>query len=692
MRADADAGLARSLRRARVTHAACRNTERTAPGAACHPQHGDVPRHAGKAWSAAFALLLVANMISPVASGIPRGATHRAPASARSLQGRDEDPSLDDAQAVASSPMRDASDGVAVRPVAFLPVKSDYTLSEFLGAVAASSAPFQHTGGALLQMYTLVTGDTVDAGTRRSIDQWTEALDFATGLIPDVGLSRIPGEAAGIAADGIDGRVPDAGRLMSVVQSGDARNWQSRGIVRARPDFARMHQERRTHAGHRSDASHSVVAARSGPNETPSSLPEPVGAALSSASGAPRSGNGRATLALPEWHIEGEQEHLLGYAQSLSAERLPDDRRSRLVLLDGRHYLRGEAGYYHAMRGRSADHWLVSAPRGSGHVAQVPVTYDPATGAWHAQRPLRLCGGGCGPSRAASPDSIAVDRQKIFDALAHLRDDHARDGIRYAFNDLSLLHLTRSNRPDLHMMRDNSIIDHREALRASMKRIGRDLPLVRQQEEASLITTMHYYWNRYSEAFCQENSEILFHYLLANSIPTDRLRMITVQPKNRPPHVLVLYTESERLIDLLESATPQPPQNLEPDGINDMLFAREIYESRDSTVLLDPWSRARATSFANANHAVDLVDALDAAFSDIGHRPGNRYRVSITRPLGARRGSTGRRGSMGSQGSSGSNSLSSQSTGATSWNSATGPIPGPSRQSVDLPHAQPVSV
>jgi hypothetical protein len=623
-------------------------------------------------------------MISPVASGIPRGATHR-------TQPGKEAPSFVDGQAAASTPLRASSDGVAVRPVEFLPIKSDYTLSEFLGAVAASSAPFQHTGGALIEMYALVTGDTVDAGTRRSIDQWTEALDFATGLIPDVGLSRIPGEAAGIAAEGIDGRVPDAGRLMSVVQSADARNWQSRGVVRARPDFARMYKDRRTHAGRRNDASHSVAAAQNGPDETPPSLPEPVGAALPSASDMSGAGNGPATLARPDWHIEGEHEHLRGYAQSFSADRLPDDRRGRLILLGGRHYLRGEAGYYHAMRGRSADHWLVSPPRGSGHVAQVPVTYDPATGAWHAEKPLRLCGGGCGPSREASPDSIAVDRQKIFDALAHL-DDSAREGIRYAFNDLSLLHLTRSNRPDLHMMRDNSIIDHREALRASMKRIRRDLPLVRQQEEASLITTMHYYWNRYSEAFCQENSEILFHYLLANNIPTERVRMITVQPKNRPPHVLVLYTESERLIGVLESATPQPPLNLEPDGISDMLFAREIYESRDSTVLLDPWSRARATSFANANHAVDLVDALDAAFSDIGHRPGNRYRVSITRPLGARRTGTGRQASVGSRGSVGSNSLSGQSTGATSWNSETGQVPGPPRESIDLPQAQPVSV
>ncbi|WP_242560811.1 MULTISPECIES: hypothetical protein [Pandoraea] len=619
-----------------------------------------------RVWPVAFAVLLVANMMSPAGSGIPRERARRpqnalAP-EAEASQTRIDAPSLNGAI------RSDASDAVAIRPVEARAIKAGYTLPEFLSAVAASSAPFRNTGGALLQMYTLVTGNAVSADTRQSVAQWTQALDFATGLIPDVGLSRIPGEAAGIAADSIEGREVGVERLTSVVQSADPRNWQSRGIVRERPDWREMHK-------HRYPERHDARTQRTPPeakaDHAKASLEKPVGVALAS-----QPENDVMPSRIPSWRIEGEHEHLQGYAQTWLREHLPADADSRLILIDGKHYLRGEAGYYRATRGHSVDHWLISAPRGGDHAAQVPVLFDPVTGTWHAEKPLRLCGGGCGSSREASPDSIAIDREKIINALAHLHDEHMRDGIRYAFNDLSMLHLTRSNRPDLHMTRDNSIIDHRAALRVSMKRIKRNMPLLKQQEEASLITTMHYYWNHYSEAFCQENSEILFHYLLANDIPTDRIRMITVQPKNRPPHVLVLYTESERLIGLLEAATPQPPLNFEPDGINDMLFAREVYESRDSTVLLDPWSRARATSFAHANHAVDLVDTLDAAFADIGHRPGSMYRVSITRPLGTRRGSSISLGSAGSSRSGSSGGLSSGTSGSTSWSSVPGQTPG----------------
>lgn len=660
----AGAGLARSFR-ARIAHvsqAAPARPDRRQKSTTW-PRRGTVPSDCTHAvWPVAFAILLVANMMSPAGSGIPRGTARRPPnapgADTGTGQTRIDTPGAD---------VLKRSDAVAIRPVDVHAIKAGYTLPEFLSAMAASSAPFRNTGGALLQMYTLVTGNTVSADTRQSVAQWAQALDFATGLIPDVGLSRIPGEAAGIAADRLEGREVDIERLTSVVQSADPRNWQSRGIVRGRPDFREMHQQRyperhaartqRTNAGSKADQ-HSA------------SLDEPIGVAV-----LPHLGNDVSPHRQP-WHIEDEHEHLQGYALDLSKDQLPERLDSRLVIVDGKHYLRGEAGYYRATRGRSIDHWLISAPRGSGRAAQVPVLFDPVTGQWHAESPLRLCGGGCGSSREASPDSIAIDREKIINAIAHLRDEHMRDGIRYAFNDLSLLHLTRSNRPDLRMTRDNSIIDHRAALRTSMKRIKRNQPLLKQQEEASLITTMHYYWNRYSEAFCQENSEILFHYLLANDIPTDRIRMITVQPKNRPPHVLVLYTESERLIGLLEAATPQPPLNFEPDGINDMLFAREVYESRDSTVLLDPWSRARATSFAHANHAVDLVDTLDAAFEDIGHRQGNMYRVSITRPLGMRRGSSISLGSTGSSRSGSSGRLSSGASGSTSWSSASGQMPG----------------
>ncbi|VVD73653.1 hypothetical protein [Pandoraea anhela] len=699
----ASPGLAHSFRRARTartTSTACTAhtpqiaTERQPPSATRHRQDTGPSRRAQAVWPAAFAVLLVANMMPPAGSGLPRGVLRQSPDVIDTAPGFDASQTHANAPSVNVSWKSGAGDVVAIHPVENRVIKTDYTLSEFLSAVAASSAPFQNAGDALLQMYSLVTGETVDTDTYKTLEQWTEALDFATGLIPDVGLTRMPGEAAGIAADRIEGRETSVERLAAMVQSADARNWKSRGIVQARPDFREMYKQRYPE---RFAARKKAAREPADPQREPlATKPEGAIATVDNPGGVAHSSRATnvAPPALPTgWHIEGEHEHLNGYAQTLPQDRLPAGHTDRLVMVDGSHYLRGEAGYYRAMRGRSIDHWLVLAPRGSGHAAQVPVIYDPVTGNWHAEKPLRLCGGGCGSSREGTPDSIAMDRDKIIDALAHLRDDNVREGIRYAFNDLSLLHLIRSNRPDLHSLRDNSIIDHRAALRASMKRIRRNVPLIKQQEEASLITTMHYYWNHYGEAFCQENSEILFHYLLANRIPPDRIRMITVQPKNRPPHVLVLYTESERLIGLLEAATPQPPLNFEPDGINDMLFAREVYESRDSTVLLDPWSRARATAFVNANHAVDLVDTLDAAFADIGHRPGSMYRVSITRPLGTRRESATSLGSTGSSRSGSSVGLSSGtsstsgtsgtsgSSGSTSLGSASAHMPGPASAS-----------
>uniref|UniRef100_A0A0H3WTA6 Uncharacterized protein n=1 Tax=Pandoraea faecigallinarum TaxID=656179 RepID=A0A0H3WTA6_9BURK len=631
-----------------VTRSRSCNTTQASRGtrrvhAASAPSPGDA------VWPAAFAVLLVANLASPTsARTLPRG-TIRAVDCAEVGTVPPRSPCIETGHSPAPSGV------ISIRPLEAPAIKSDYTLAEFLDVIAASAHPFRHTGDSLVQMYASLTGHSVAPDTRRTIGEWAQALDFATGLIPDIRLTRMPGDAAAMAADAMEGRAPQTERIVQWMQSADVRGGASAGIVRARPNFASVFRQRQL------DARRQLVALRQdGPDIAPAHASE-VARDVPSPFAQSRHG----------WTIEGEQEHLQGYAQSLPYDRLPAGEDRRLLLVDGKHYLRGDAGFYHATRGLSTDHWLVVAPRGSGHVAQVPVHYDAPTGRWRAEAPLRLCGGGCAPSRAATPDSIVHDEEKILEATAHLRDEHTRDGIRHAFDDLSLLHLTRSNRPDLNMMRDNSIVNHRAALRASMKHIKRNLPLIRQQEEASMITTLYYYWNRYTEAFCQENSEILFHYLLANGIPAERLRMITVQPRNRPPHVLVLYTESERLVALLEAATPQPPSNARPDGITDTVFAREVYESRDSTILLDPWSHSRATSFVRTNHAVEMVDALDAAFADIGHRPGHGYRVSITRPLDSRRASVSSLASAGSGGNSGNSGNGSRSgSGATSGRSS----------------------
>ncbi|MFJ2995758.1 hypothetical protein [Pandoraea sp. NPDC087047] len=532
-------------------------------------------------WPVAFAVLLVANLATHAGSAVPKRSMNRT--------GDDGDmsgthaagagvPNGSSGEYALALPMgQRTSDDVAIAPVALGPIKLEYSLTEFLDALASSRNPFRHTGDALLQMYTLVTGEVVQTHTRKSVDQWTDALDFATGLIPDVGMTRMPGEAAGLVLDQIEGRRPDSEQIFGMAQGSVPRNFGSQGIVRTRPDFSEVRQPIRPKAPVRGQGGDGVAP---GPNalaepvsDTSSEArPQPAGTGhelhaervadieppVDDGGGVPEAthfANADAPAGPETLRIENEHEHLQGYEQSLSPDQLPPGPRPRLVFVDGFRYLAGEAGYYRATRGHSLDHWIISAPRGAKQQAPVPVHFDAATGKWHAEKPLRICGGGCGPSREATPHSISMDREKVWDAVRHLPDERIREGIRFAFNDLSSLHLTRSNRPDLHMMRDNSIVDHRASLRASMKRIKRNAPLLKQQIEASLVTTMHYYWNQRAEAFCQENSEILFHYLIANDIPTSRIRMITVKPKNRPPHVLVLYTESEKLISMLESAT-----------------------------------------------------------------------------------------------------------------------------------------
>ncbi|MDR3400697.1 MAG: hypothetical protein P4M06_24390, partial [Pandoraea sp.] len=360
--------------------------------------------------------------------------------------------------------------------------------------------------------------------------------------------------------------------------------------------------------------------------------------------------------------------YLRGYEQQLPAEQLPASASSRVVLINGHHYLKGAAGYYRAQRGTSADHWLIDPPQGSESRAQVPVTYDVSSGTWHAHAPLRLCGGGCGPSHISHPpDSIANSFENIFDAVRHVPNGSAQVAIQKAFSDLSKLHLRRTNRADLQTIRDNSIISHRAAMREEMrKQIDPNAPLIKQQRTASAITAMYYRWNTAAEAFCQENAEILFHSLLENGISRNQIRMITIKPQNRPPHVMVLYTESEHFIDLMDNSTPQPPHPLYRDGIGHGLFLQGVYLARRSTVLLDPWSRTKALSFASATTPLDADRIVNRALNDIGHMPGNAYTVSVTRPLGMHRANPGAlRGRTGSANSDQSESASGHSAWST---------------------------
>lgn len=593
---------------------------------------GRAPRNT--IWPAALAIMLVSNLAAAAASDVSQSTFHGNDNNeATAPRSRAFNPGPQPAVEV---PLSSMPDEVIVRPVQRAsPIKSDYTFQDFLKAVSKTSAPFRHLGESVGEAYELLSGQTVGPDVRNSVQKGADALDVATGLLPQVRLTRLPGDLAGIVSDELEGKNLNPEKLVGILQFADPRTLESgpqlhtdsrvpiqSPLVPRPANSARIAQY--------SDAS------RPEPGSGGSDTRESIDAANTQDAPPPASGLASDPALASPPRILGEQEHLQGYAQILSADQLPAGRPSRVVLVDGHHYLKGEAGYYRAHRGISADHWLVEAPKGSDKRAQVPVTYDESTREWRAHAPLRLCGGGCGSSKVDYPsDSIVDSIEDVARAIHHIPDEFTREAIPEAFITLGELHLRRTNRADLQALRDNSIVNHRATLRAGMReRIDPNLPLIKQQCIASEITAMYYSSNTAAEAFCQENAEILFFSLRQNGLSRSQMRMITIKPQNRPPHVMILYSDSKHFIKLMDRSTPQLPNPGHPDGISHELFREAVYLTRQSTVLLDPWSTTKAISFAGATSRGHAGHLINRALIDIGHTPGNPYTVSVTRPLG----------------------------------------------------------
>lgn len=599
-------------------------------------------------WSVAFAVMMVANLTMPAAMATPM--LSRIPNNRR---GGGSTP--DNATTLASEAQQDLPDDVEMHPINAVQIKSDYTFREFLRAVATASAPFRHLGKTIGEAYSAVSDKAVDRTTLDEAQRVGDAVDAATGLISDVQLARLPGHLADLVVDALDGKAPQPERLADFLQLGAPRTRGSQ--VPMQPESASA-QAPESHAG--IDA-HEPVKSPHVFDAASDTLPDnrPVGDREIVERGAVHAGGDTAN---PGFRIEGEHAYLQGYEQALEPAHFPPGPRRQWVTIDGRHYLGGASGYYRVTPGARAGLWLVDAPRGTR--AQVPVTYNAQTGEWRAEAPLRLCGGGCGPSRESTPDSVAMSKNDVADAIRHIADRDVRDAIQQAYSDLAQLHLMRTNREDLRPWRDNSIVEHRRILARQLMRLDPYATLFEQQREAALITAIHYdnyveydLLNLSPEAFCQENAEILFHYLLIRGVPSHHIRMITVQPQGRPPHVMVLYTESDQFIDLLDLSTPQPPVTGHVDGISGERFTAAVYLTRDTTALLDPWSRIKASSFKHANDIEELMRMLDFSLADTGHRPASPYTVSLTRPYPTprERAAAAMRGAanMGSSGRSG---------------------------------------
>lgn len=633
-------------------------------------------------WQTVFALTVVANLVPHALAG------------ARLPFAKDKHRSGDvptgDTALHASDIATGTLDDVQRVPVPRAAIKSDYSLPQVMRAFGASSAPFQNLARVINEMHLLVADEELDRETLETVKDVGTFIDMVTMLIPSVQSARLGGYMAEAVADASEGKPTSAERIGSLIQLSDPRTLGA--PLPMRPD----------------EPSASLVASELLAAEQTASVQEvgkverdsndidvdakAEGNVISRASA---DASAKVTLderdALPASpsapRIDGEQAHLRGYEQALPPGAHPDASHPQLFVIGARHYLSGKAGFYRLSKSQRANQWLVDAPRGTR--AQVPVTYDPQTGRWQAQAPLRLCGGGCGPSRESTPDSVAMSQNQIADAIRHIPDRDVRDSIQLAYRDLSHLHLMRTNREDLRPFRDNSIVGHRQILVPQLMRLDPYATLFEQQREAAEITAIHYdayvdtgVYDLSPEAFCQENAEILFHYLLARGVPSPHIRIMTVQPKSQPPHVMVLYTESDHFIDLLDLSTPQPPVEGYVDGISGERFTAALFLTRDSTVLLDPWSRVKASSFVDADSIEELMTALDTALADTGHRPGKPFRVSLTRPYPAPRdralagrpspsGSRGSHGSQGSGGSQGSKDSGSSGSGGSQASTAT---------------------
>lgn len=521
-------------------------------------------------WPTVFAVALVANLVAPALTAAPAR-----PLTPSRLIGRETwtdipsspgagETSTPSASPLSSAPFSVALDHVEIRPVERPLFKTDYTFPDVMRAIASAGAPFRHLGRLIGDVRAVATGESMDPKTLDDMERAGDFADKITALVPAVLRARLPGYLAEIAADTAEGKVPTPDRMVQVLSFADPRTLGAQ--VPMLPD------------GHVDVAAPEMPDAAPGPVqrhvesvplevsvEGAERLPaRPADADLAADSdAAPSDGDGADKLP-PSLtpRVEGEHEYLEGYEQALPSGHRPVAPSHHPIVVEGRHYLAGAAGYYHVTREPNTGQWLINAPRGTR--AQVPVTYDAETGTWHAQAPLRLCGGGCGPSRESTPDSVAMSQHAVGDAIRHLSDTKVRDSIQLAYADLSHLHLLRTNREDLKPFRDNSIVGHRRMLIPQLMRLDPYSTLFEQQREAAEITAIHYDTypdvgidNLSPEAFCQENAEILFHYLLTRGVPSHHIRMITLKPQNRPPHVMVLYTESDQFIDLLDLSTPQ---------------------------------------------------------------------------------------------------------------------------------------
>lgn len=507
----------------------------------------------------------------------------------------------------------DSDSGILMRPMAYAPIKTEYSTNDVLKAVASGASPFTNFAESVNDAIAVSTGRDIPAQTRGQLRETMQVLDYGTGVMSKVQLLRLPADVAQLVSEQIAGRPPDVSRVISVLLNSDLRGLDTPGQPRRQTD---------TTVHHRAIA-HKANAAQG--------LPVAAFDEMAKWRTAPKLRKPNQPNAASTSTIHGEREFLQDYSQWPLGMGPLTELRHGLVLMGGQFFLRRPHGFYRLQRSKVRNHWLVDAP--TPGKPQVPIKLDPATGEWHAYAPLRLCGGGCSQSRMGAPQLVADSVYSYEFDLDGIIDTRVRDAIRDAFDALGDLNLLRSNRQDMRPFRNNSISEIRKHLWTRQREIDPSEPLDRQQRRAASMTANFYIDNPGREAFCHENAEILLHFMLVHDVPKSRLRMVTLRPQNRPAHVMVLYTESPLVIKALDLATPQPPIEGQVDGLTHQEFSKAILSTRDHTWLFDPWSRIKMVTFERARSVQDVSDTLAPTLEAAGYRRSEPYRISVTRTL-----------------------------------------------------------
>lgn len=542
----------------------------------------------------ALALLCVMNVAMPIAAARPHFSPY---ASDNAVPG--------DAS--------DSDSGILMRPMAYAPIKTDFSAQDVLKAVASGASPFTNFAESVSDVIAVSTGRDIAAKTRGQLRETMQVLDDATGLITRVRLFRLPGEIAQLVSEQIAGHPPDADRMISVLLNSDLRGLDTPGQPRRQTD-ATVPQKAIARKAITDEGVPPAAFDEEGKLHTEPELREPP-----------------QTNAASPSTIHGEREFLQGYSQWPLATKPLTELRHGLVLLDGHFFLRSTHGFYRVQRSKVDDYWVVDTP--TPGKPQVPMKLDPDTGQWHAYAPLRLCGGGCSQSRMGAPQRVADSVYSYEFDLDGISERWVRDAIRDAFDALGDLNLLRSNRQDMRLLRNNSISEIRKHLGKRLREIDASQPLDRQQRHAAAITANYYIDNPGREAFCHENAEILLYFMLMHGVPKSRLRMVTLRPQNRAAHVMLLYTESPLLIKSLDWATPQAPVEGQADGLTRQEFSKAILSTRDHTWLFDPWSRIKMVTFERARSVQDVSNTLAPTLEAAGYRRSDPYRISVTRTL-----------------------------------------------------------